>query len=43
MLAPNIEMDFVPGKHLSEIIRAGERLPIDRGLEIGEGIVAALD
>ena len=35
--------ELVSGKTLREIIRAGERLPLDRALEIGEGILAALD
>ena len=41
--APYIVMELVSGKTLREIIRAGERLPLDRALEIGEGILAALD
>jgi serine/threonine-protein kinase len=41
--APYIVMELVSGKTLREIIRTGERLPLDRALEIGEGILAALD
>jgi eukaryotic-like serine/threonine-protein kinase len=41
--APYIVMELVSGKTLREIIRAGGRLPLDRALEIGEGILAALD
>jgi serine/threonine-protein kinase len=41
--APYIVMELVSGKTLREIIRNGERLPLDRALEIGEGILAALD
>jgi len=41
--APYIVMELVSGKTLREIIRGGERLPLERALEIGEGILAALD
>ncbi len=41
--APYIVLEIVSGKTLRGIIRAGERLPLDRALEIGEGILAALD
>ena len=41
--APYIVMELVSGKTLREIIRTGERLPLERALEIGEGILAALD
>lgn len=41
--APYIVMELVSGKTLREVIRSGERLPLARALEIGEGILAALD
>lgn len=41
--APYIVMELVSGKTLREIIKTGERLPLARALEIGEGILAALD
>lgn len=41
--APYIVMELVSGKTLREIIRTGERLPLERALEIGEGILTALD
>ena len=41
--APYIVMELVSGHTLRELIHDGERLPIDRALEIGAGILAALD
>ena len=41
--APYIVMELVSGHTLREIIHQGERLPIDRALEIGEGILVALE
>lgn len=41
--APYIVMELVSGHTLRELIRQGERLPIDRVLEIAEGILAALE
>lgn len=41
--APYIVMELVSGKTLREIIKTGELLPLSRALEIGEGILAALD
>lgn len=41
--APYIVMELVSGHTLRELIHQGERLPIDRALEIGEGILAALE
>lgn len=40
--APYIVMELVSGHTLRELIHEGERMPIDRVLEIGEGILAAL-
>ena len=40
--APYIVMELVSGHTLRELIHTGERIPIDRVLEIGEGIVEAL-
>ncbi len=40
--APYIVMELISGHTLRELIHDGERLPIDRVLEIGEGILAAL-
>jgi len=40
--APYIVMELVSGHTLRELIQDGERLPIDRVLEIGEGILTAL-
>lgn len=41
--APYIVMELVSGHTLRELMHQGERLPIDRALEIGEGILAALE
>jgi eukaryotic-like serine/threonine-protein kinase len=41
--APYIVMELVSGHTLRELIHDGERLPVDRALEIGAGILAALD
>ena len=41
--APYIVMELVSGHTLRELIHEGERLPLDRALEIGAGILAALD
>ncbi len=41
--APYIVMELVSGHTLREIIHQGERLPLNRALEIGEGILVALE
>lgn len=41
--APYIVMELVSGHTLRELIHDGDRLPLDRALEIGAGILAALD
>lgn len=41
--APYIVMELVSGHTLRELIHDGERLPLDRALEIGAGILAALE
>jgi serine/threonine protein kinase len=41
--APYIVMELVSGHTLRELIHNGEHLPIDRVLEIAEGILAALE
>ena len=41
--APYIVMELVSGHTLRELIHQGERLPIDRVLEIAEGILSALE
>ena len=41
--APYIVMELVSGHTLRDIIQDGERLSVDRALEIGEGILAALE
>ena len=41
--APYIVMELVSGHTLRELIHGGERLPLDRALEIGAGILEALD
>lgn len=41
--APYIVMELISGHTLRELIHRGERLPLDRALEIGEGILAALE
>ena len=41
--APYIVMELVSGHTLRELIHGGERLALDRALEIGAGILEALD
>jgi len=41
--APYIVMELVSGHTLRDILHDGEGLPVDRALEIGEGILAALE
>jgi len=41
--APYIVMELISGHTLRELIHKGERLPLKRALEIGEGILAALE
>ena len=41
--APYIVMELVSGHTLRELIQGGARLPLDRALEIGAGILEALD
>ena len=41
--APYIVMELVSGHTLRELIHGGERLQLDRALEIGAGILEALD
>jgi len=41
--APYIVMELVSGHTLRDLIHRGERLPLARALEIGEGILAALE
>ncbi len=41
--APYIVMELVSGQTLRELIHQGERLPLDRALEIAEGVLAALE
>ena len=41
--APYIVMELVTGHTLRELIHKGERMPLKRALEIGEGILAALE
>ncbi len=41
--APYIVMELVSGHTLRELIHGGARLPLDRALEIGAGILEALD
>ena len=41
--APYIVMELISGHTLRELIHQGERIPLDRALEIGEGILAALE
>jgi serine/threonine-protein kinase len=41
--APYIVMELVSGHTLRELIHKGERVPLKRALEIGEGILAALE
>jgi serine/threonine-protein kinase len=41
--APYIVMELISGHTLRELIHKGERIPLKRALEIGEGILAALE
>ena len=41
--APSIVMELVSGHTLRSLIHSGERLPLDRTLEIAEGVLAALE
>jgi len=41
--APYIVMELVNGHTLRELIHKGERIPLKRALEIGEGVLAALE
>ena len=41
--APYIVMELVSGHTLRDLIHSGERVPLKRALEIGEGILAALE
>jgi serine/threonine-protein kinase len=41
--APYIVMELVSGHTLRDLIHDGERLPLQRALEIGEGILAGLE
>ena len=41
--APYIVMELISGHTLRELIHNGERVPLKRALEIGEGILAALE
>ena len=41
--APYIVMELVSGHTLRELIHKGERVPLKRAIEIGEGILAALE
>lgn len=41
--APYIVMELISGHTLRELIPRGERIPLNRALEIGEGILAALE
>ena len=41
--APYIVMELISGHTLRELIHRGERIALDRALEIGEGILAALE
>jgi len=41
--APYIVMELVSGQTLRDLIHNGERVPLKRALEIGEGILAALE
>ena len=40
---PYIVMELISGNTLRELIHKGERVPLNRALEIGEGILAALE
>jgi serine/threonine-protein kinase len=41
--APYIVMELISGRTLRELIHQGERIPLKRALEIGEGILIALE
>ncbi len=41
--APYIVMELISGKTLRDLIHNGERIPLKRALEIGEGVLAALE
>ena len=41
--APYIVMELITGHTLRELIHKGERVPLKRAIEIGEGILAALE
>jgi serine/threonine-protein kinase len=41
--APYIVMELISGHTLRDLIHKGERVPLKRALEIGEGILAALE
>lgn len=41
--APYIVMELISGHTLRELIHKGERIPLKRALEIGEGVLAALE
>ena len=41
--APYIVMELISGHTLRDLIHRGERVPLKRALEIGEGILAALE
>ena len=41
--APYIVMELISGHTLRELIHKGDRVPLKRALEIGEGILAALE
>ena len=41
--APYIVMELISGHTLRELIHKGERVPLKRALEIGEGVLAALE
>jgi len=41
--APYIVMELISGQTLRDLIHKGEHLPLQRALEIGEGILAALE
>ena len=41
--APYIVMELISGHTLRELIHKGERVPLKRAIEIGEGILAALE
>jgi serine/threonine-protein kinase len=41
--APYIVMELISGHTLRELIHKGERIPLQRAIEIGEGVLAALE